>query len=61
MAILGLNHFAIRSRFEEVVEFAELGDAIDAPLQTYSSGMAARLLRRCLPARALTSRFNVLR
>lgn len=43
MSILGLSKQEIDERFDEVVEFAEIGDAIDAPLQTYSSGMAARL------------------
>ncbi|MBH8566037.1 ABC transporter ATP-binding protein [Nostoc sp. CENA67] len=43
MAILGLSKKEIDERFDEVIEFAEIGDAIDAPVQTYSSGMAARL------------------
>jgi lipopolysaccharide transport system ATP-binding protein len=43
MSILGLSKEEIDERFDEVVEFAEIGEAIDAPLQTYSSGMAARL------------------
>ena len=43
MAILGLSKPEIDERFDDVVEFAEIGDAIDAPVQTYSSGMAARL------------------
>lgn len=43
MSILGLSKQEIDECFDEVVEFAEIGDAIDAPLQTYSSGMAARL------------------
>ena len=43
MSILGLSTKEIDERFEDVVEFAEIGDAIDAPVQTYSSGMAARL------------------
>ncbi len=43
MSILGLSKKEIDERFDEVVEFAEVGDAIDSPVQTYSSGMAARL------------------
>ncbi|MEQ9626071.1 ABC transporter ATP-binding protein [Coleofasciculus chthonoplastes] len=43
MAILGLSKKEIEERFDAVVDFAEIGDAIDAPVQTYSSGMAARL------------------
>ena len=47
MAILGLRENEIRSRFDEVVSFAELEDAIDSPVRTYSSGMAARLGFAC--------------
>lgn len=47
MAILGLSTKKIAERFEEVVDFSEIGDAIDAPVQTYSSGMAARLGFAC--------------
>lgn len=43
MSILGLSKKEISERFQDVVEFAEIGDAIDAPVQSYSSGMAARL------------------
>ena len=43
MAILGLSKQEIDERFNAVVDFAEIGDAIDAPVQTYSSGMRARL------------------
>ncbi|MGG6263557.1 polysaccharide ABC transporter ATP-binding protein [Leptolyngbya sp. AN03gr2] len=43
MSILGLSKEEIDQRFDRVVEFAEIGDAIDSPVQTYSSGMAARL------------------
>lgn len=42
-AILGLNRREISERFDEIVAFAELGDFIDAPVATYSSGMTVRL------------------
>ncbi|CEJ44134.1 ABC transporter ATP binding subunit [Umezakia ovalisporum] len=47
MSILGLSKEEIDERFEDVVEFAEIGEAIDAPVQSYSSGMAARLGFAC--------------
>ena len=47
MSILGLSTREIDQRFDEVVEFAEIGEAIDAPVQSYSSGMAARLGFSC--------------
>ncbi len=47
MSILGLSTQQIRQKFDEVVDFAEIWDAIDAPVQTYSSGMAARLGFAC--------------
>lgn len=47
MSILGLSKEEINDRFDQVVEFAEIGEAIDAPVQSYSSGMAARLGFAC--------------
>jgi lipopolysaccharide transport system ATP-binding protein len=43
MSILGLTKKEIDYRFDAVIDFAEIGDAIDAPVQSYSSGMSARL------------------
>jgi ABC-type polysaccharide/polyol phosphate transport system ATPase subunit len=47
MSILGLSRQDIDDRFQDVLNFAEIGDAIDAPVRTYSSGMAARLGFAC--------------
>jgi len=41
--LLGHSHREITERFDDVLEFAELSEFIDAPLRTYSSGMTARL------------------
>jgi ABC-type polysaccharide/polyol phosphate transport system ATPase subunit len=41
--MLGLSKREITRRFDEIVEFAELKEFIDAPVKTYSSGMYMRL------------------
>lgn len=41
--MLGLSKREITRRFDEIVEFAELEEFIDAPVKTYSSGMYMRL------------------
>jgi len=47
MAILGLTTREIKARLDAVIDFAEIESAIDAPVRTYSSGMAARLGFAC--------------
>jgi len=42
-AILGRSRREICDKFPDIVEFAGIGDFIDAPIRTYSSGMSARL------------------
>ena len=41
--MLGLTKREVAQRFDEIVEFAELQEFIDAPVKTYSSGMYMRL------------------
>ena len=42
-AVLGFSAQETRDQFDEIVAFSELEEFIDAPVQTYSSGMLARL------------------
>lgn len=42
-AILGYSEAFLKSKYEEIVNFAEIGQFIDVPLRNYSSGMIARL------------------
>ena len=42
-AIFGLTKQEIDSRLNEIIEFSELGEFIDSPVRTYSSGMYMRL------------------
>lgn len=42
-AILGYSEEFLREKYDEIVEFSEIGQFIDIPLRNYSSGMIARL------------------
>ncbi len=42
-SIFGLTRKEIDARLNQIIEFSELGDLIDSPVRTYSSGMYMRL------------------
>lgn len=42
-AVLGFSRKAMAQRLDSIVEFSGIGDFLDAPVRTYSSGMVARL------------------
>lgn len=42
-AILGYSEEFLKSKYDEIVAFSEIGQFIDVPLRNYSSGMVARL------------------
>lgn len=41
--LLGMTHTEIQQKQQDIAEFSELGDYLDLPLRTYSSGMRVRL------------------
>jgi lipopolysaccharide transport system ATP-binding protein len=41
--ILGMNGKEIKQKLDSIVDFADIGDFLDAPINTYSSGMTVRL------------------
>jgi lipopolysaccharide transport system ATP-binding protein len=42
-SILGLTHAEVEQRFDDIVAFADIGEFIEQPVKTYSSGMMVRL------------------
>lgn len=42
-AILGYNEEFLKSKYDEILEFSELGDFINLPVKNYSSGMLSKL------------------
>ncbi|MBP6507534.1 MAG: ABC transporter ATP-binding protein [Opitutaceae bacterium] len=42
-AVLGLTRHEVDARFDQIAAFADIGDYIDQPVKTYSSGMFVRL------------------
>jgi teichoic acid transport system ATP-binding protein len=46
-AIMRISHEEMEARFEEIAQFSEIGEFMDQPVKTYSSGMYVRLAFAC--------------
>jgi ABC-type polysaccharide/polyol phosphate transport system ATPase subunit len=54
-AILGLSRQETEERFDQIAEFADIGEFLDQPVKTYSSGMLVRLAKSSLLMRPFPS------
>ena len=54
-AFMGLDHRLVEERLPAIIDYAEIGQFIDAPIKTYSAGMRARLGSRSRPRSSRTS------
>lgn len=46
-AVMGLTHEQIKEKEKEIIDFADIGEHLNQPVKTYSSGMFARLAFAC--------------
>ena len=46
-AVMGLTHEQIKAKEQEIIDFADIGEHLNQPVKTYSSGMFARLAFAC--------------
>ena len=45
--IMGLTHEQVKEKEQEIIDFADIGEHLNQPVKTYSSGMFARLAFAC--------------
>jgi teichoic acid transport system ATP-binding protein len=45
--VMGLTHDQIKAKEQEIIDFADIGEHLNQPVKTYSSGMFARLAFAC--------------
>jgi teichoic acid transport system ATP-binding protein len=45
--VMGLTHEQIKAKEQEIIDFADIGEHLNQPVKTYSSGMFARLAFAC--------------
>lgn len=46
-AVMGLTHEQIKTKEQDIIDFADIGEHLNQPVKTYSSGMFARLAFAC--------------